>query len=101
MRAKVDGSVTTSANGVRVTSAEVDGATLTVTFDSNLFNTAAVNTGVLVTELGVQSAGDVQGYTGALPAPGHGLVPHGDGRGRDGDADAPCAEPAGASRASG
>ena len=68
VRAKVDGG-TTTANGVRVTSAEVDGAALTVTFDSNLFNTAAVNTGVLVTELGVQSAGDVQGYTGLYQHP--------------------------------
>ncbi len=68
VRAKVDGSVP-EANGVRVTSAEVDGATLTVTFDSELSNTAAVNTGVLVTELGVQSAGDVQGQTGAYQHP--------------------------------
>ncbi len=68
VRAKVDGSVP-EANGVRVTSAEVDGATLTVTFDSELSNTAAVNTGVLVTELGVQSAGDVQGYTGLYQHP--------------------------------
>ncbi len=66
VRAKVDGSEAT-ANGTRVTSAEVDGATLTVRF--NKFLRTSVDTGVLVTELGVQSAGDVQGYTGLYQHP--------------------------------
>lgn len=56
-RSKVNGSLTT-ANGVRVTGAEVDGATLKVRFSANL-NTAGVDTGLLATELGVQGAGDV------------------------------------------
>ncbi len=69
VRAKVDGG-TTSANGARVKSAEVDGATLTVTFGGALHGHGQfVNTGVLVTELGVQSAGDVQGYTGLYQHP--------------------------------
>ena len=67
MRAKVDGG-TTTANGLRVHSAEVDGATLTVRFGSFL-RTAGMDTGQLVTELGVQSAGDVQGYTGLYQHP--------------------------------
>ncbi len=69
VRAKVDGGVET-ANGARVKSAEVDGATLTVIFGSALLGHGRfVNTGVLVTELGVQSAGDVQGYTGLYQHP--------------------------------
>ena len=75
VRAKVDGG-TTAANGVRVDSAEVDGATLTVIFDSLLIGSNGLvltNTNVdralLVTNLGVQSAGDVQGYTGLYQHP--------------------------------
>jgi len=67
--ARVDGSVT-SASGVRVASAEIDGKTLTVTFDANLTNTAGVDTALLATELAVQGAGDVQGETVASQHPG-------------------------------
>ena len=42
-----------------------------------------MNTGVLVTELGVQSAGDVQGYTGLYQHPDTVSFQHRDGRGRE------------------
>ena len=50
-RSKVDGSVT-SASGIRVHSAEIDGATLKVVFDTPLI-TGAVNTGELAYDLAV------------------------------------------------
>ncbi|MXW36353.1 MAG: fibronectin type III domain-containing protein [Chloroflexi bacterium] len=59
-RRKVDGSVST-ASGIRVHSAEVDGAALTVVFDTILLGTSNVDTALLATNLAVQGAGDVQG----------------------------------------